>query len=126
MTLNIIRLELARDQDYPDGSSANGYEFVIPLNGDGRIDATAWRKVRERCRVRRFWEDEPDEQGHVIHRPGGTWAFHYDLQGDADEDEPGYKFDSHIFRVGEYVSLREQDGAMRTFRIVSVKPAPAQ
>src|SRR3990170_1305352 len=115
MTLNIVRLELARAQDYPDGSSANGYEFVIPLTDDGRIDAAAWRKVRERCRVRRFWEDEPNEQGHVVHRPGGTWAFHYDLQGDADEYEPGYKFDSHVFRPGEYVSLREQDGSMRTF-----------
>ena len=125
MTLSIVRLELARDQDYPDGSSANGYEFVVPLTGEGRIDALAWRKHRERCRVRRFWEEEPDEQGHVVHRPGGTWAFHYDLQGDADEDEPGYKFDSHVFRPGEYVSLREQDGSMRTFRIVSVKPAPA-
>ena len=125
MTLNIVRLELARDRDYPDGSSAKGYEFVVPLTVDGHIDALDWRKHRERCRVRRFWENEPDEHGHVIHRPGGTWAFHYDLKGDPDEDEPGYKFDSHIFRPGEYVSLREQDGEMRTFRIVSVKPAPA-
>lgn len=126
MTLSIIRLELARDPDYPDGSKSNGYEFVLPLTAEGHIDAETWRKNKERCRVRRFWEDEPDEQGHVVHRPGGTWVFHYDLQGDPDEDEPGFKFDSHVFRPGEYVSLREQDGEMRTFRVVTVNPAPAQ
>lgn len=126
MTLNIIRLELARDQDYPSGSNANGYEFVLPLDAEGHIDTDAWRENKKRCRVRRFWEDEPDEQGHVVRRPGGTWVFHYDLQGDADEDEPGFKFDSHTFRPDEYVSLREQDGEMRTFQIVSVKPTPAQ
>jgi len=126
MTLNIIRMELARDQDYPDGSHENGYEFVLPLNAEGSIDTDGWRKNKKRCRVRRFWEDEPDEQGHVVRRPGGTWAFHYDLRGDPDEDEPGYKFDSHVFRPGEYVSLREQDGEMRTFQIVFVKPAPVR
>ena len=126
MTLNIIRLELARDQDYPDGSNTNGYEFVLPLNAAGGIDVDGWRKHKKRCRVRRFWEGEPDEQGHVVHRPVGTWVFHYDLQGDPDEDEPGFKFDSHVFRPGEYVSLREQDGEMRTFRVITVKPAPAQ
>jgi hypothetical protein len=124
MTLSIVRLELARDKDYPEGSSANGYEVVLPLTADSHIDTEAWRKHRDRCRVRRFWDGEADEQGHVVHRPGGTWVFHYDLKGDPDEDEPGYKFDSHVFRTGEYVSLREQDGEMRTFRIVSVKPAP--
>jgi hypothetical protein len=124
MTLSIVRLELARDKDFPDGSSANGYEVVLPLTADSHIDTEAWRKHRERCRVRRFWDGEADEQGHVVHRPGGTWVFHYDLKGDPDEDEPGYKFGSHVFRTGEYVSLREQDGEMRTFRIVSVKPAP--
>ena len=123
MTLNIIRLELARDQDYPDGSNTNGYEFVLPLNAEGGIDVDGWRKHKKRCRVRRFWEGEPDEQGHVVHRPGGSWVFHYDLLGDPDEDEPGFKFDSHVFKDGEYVSLREQDGEMRTFRVASVKPA---
>ena len=38
---------------------------------------------------------------------------------DAD-DEPGFKFDKHVFKPGEYVSVREHDGKMRTFRVVSV------
>ena len=62
MALSIIRLELARDTDFPEGSSLHGYEFVAPLDGEGRIDADGWRAHRKRCRVRRFWEGEPDER----------------------------------------------------------------
>ena len=31
MTLRKIRLELARDHDFPDGSRHHGYELVAPL-----------------------------------------------------------------------------------------------
>lgn len=124
MTLRMVRLELARDPDYPEGSAHHGYEFVAPLNAEGHIDAEEWRGNKARCAVRRFWDGEPDERGHLVHRRGGTWAFHYDIQGDPDEDEPGWKFDTHVFKTGEYVSLREQDGELRTFRVVSVRLAP--
>ena len=125
MTLSLVRLELARDPEFPEGSGLRGYECVLPLTGDGHIDAEEWRAQRERCRVHRFWEGEPDERGHLVHKRGGTWAFHYDVEGDPDEDEPGFKFDQHVFKQGEYVSLREQDGSLRTFRVVSVKPSVA-
>ena len=126
MTLQTIRLELARDADFPQGSSEHGYEFVAPLGADGHIDAEGWRGARKNCRVRRFWEGEDEEQGHLIHlRGAGGWAFHYDIDGDPDVDEPGYKFDSHVFREGEYVSIREQDGRLRTFKVVTVRPARA-
>ncbi len=124
MTLSIIRLELARDAEHPSGSAGHGYEFVAPLDAEGHIDAEARRRVRGRCRVRRFWEGDPDEMGHLVHRRGGSWAFHYDVAGDPDEDEPGYKFDAHAFKQGEYVSLREVDGELMTFQVTSVRPAP--
>lgn len=123
MTLSKIRLELARDQDFPEGSSDHGYEAVVPLNADGHIDAQEWRHNKARCTVWRFWEGEPDERGHLVHRRGGTWAFHYDVRGDSEEDEPGWNFDTHVFKIGEYVSLREQDGELRTFRVVTVRRA---
>jgi len=123
MTLSNIRLELARDQGFPEGSSDHGYEIVVPLNTDGHIDADEWRHNKQRCVVRRFWDGEPDERGHLVHRRGGTWAFHYDIRGDPEDDEPGWKFDTHVFKVGEYVSLRDQDSELRTFRVVSVRPA---
>lgn len=118
--LNKIRLELARDHDFPNGSRQHGYEFVAPLDEAGHIDAEQWRDHRDRCRVRRFWAGEDDEIGHVVRRPGGSWAFHYDIEGDAEDDESGYRFASHAFKPGEYVSIREQDEELRTFRVVSV------
>lgn len=34
MALKKIRLELARDHDFPEGSSDHGYEFVVPVNAE--------------------------------------------------------------------------------------------
>jgi hypothetical protein len=55
MTLQRIRIELARDQEFPSGSHERGYEFVAPLDADWHIDAAEWRRERARCRARRFW-----------------------------------------------------------------------
>lgn len=123
MTLQKIRLELARDPEFPEGSSEHGYEFVAPLGADSHIDAEGWRAARKDCWVRRFWGHEGEEKGHLIHlRGSGGWAFHYDVDGNPDDDEPGFKFDSHVFRQGEYVSIREHDGRLRTFKVVTVRP----
>lgn len=122
MSLKTIRLELARDTDFPEGSNKHGYEFTVPLDAEDHIDVDEWHKYRENCRVRRFWGDEAEEVGHVIHTQGRRWAFHYDISGNPDSDEPGYKFDSHAFRQGEYVSLTEQDGSLRTFVVAAIRP----
>lgn len=118
--LKRVRLELARDHDFPDGSPRHGYDFIAPLDGDGHIIAREHARLRDRCRVRRFWGEAPDEVGHIVRKPGGAWAFHYDIHGDAANDEAGYRFDAHAFRPGEYVSIREHDGHLRTFRVRSV------
>jgi hypothetical protein len=118
MAFSKIRLELARDHDFPEGSRDRGYEFVAPLSDPGHILASEWNSTRERCRVRRFWGDQDDEIGHLVRKPGGAWAFHYDLLGDADDDETGYRFGDHRFAPGEYVSIQEHDDVLRTFRVV--------
>jgi hypothetical protein len=121
MSLSKIRLELARDHDFPDGSRDRGYEFTAPLADDGRIAATEWKPARDRCRVRRFWSGQPDEVGHLVRKPGGSWAFHYDLLGDVDDEETGYRFGDHRFLFGEYVSIKEHDDVLRTFKVTMVK-----
>lgn len=121
MTLKHIRLELARDHDYPNGSRACGYEFVAPLSEKGALDPEAWKKHRAECRVTRFWEGSKPEIGHLVRKPGGSWAFHYDVFGDEDDDETGYRFNHEVFSEGEYVSIREHDDKMRTFRVVAVR-----
>ncbi len=121
--LSEIRLELARDKDFPEGSATHGYEFTVPLDVDGHIDAKAWKTLRNRCGVRRFWGTQAEEKGHLRHTKGRQWAFHYDVEGDEVHDETGVKFDRHTFKVGEYVSVLEQDGQIRTFKVASVRPA---
>ncbi|MBX9591284.1 MAG: hypothetical protein K2X43_18500 [Hyphomonadaceae bacterium] len=118
--LRRVRLELARDHEFPNGSSERGYEFIAPLDSRGRIDLAAWKTLRDRCRVRRFWAHERDEVGHIVHKRG-TWAFHYDIHGDPNHDETGFRLDAHTFVPSEYVSIKEQDGVLRTFRVVSVR-----
>jgi len=118
MTLKRIRLELARDHDFPDGSRERGYEIIAPLDDSDHLIAEEWRKERDKCRVRRFWAGEV-EMGHLVHKRGGTWAIDYNPTTEED-DEPGFKFDKHKFTPGEYVSLKEHDGVMRTFHVASV------
>lgn len=118
--LRHVHLELARDPEHPVGSSRHRYEFVAPLDKHGHIVAEAWRMLRDRCRVRRIGGDGPVEVGHLVHKPGGSWAFHYDIHGDPAHDEGGYRFDTHTFVPGEYVSIREQDGDMHTFLVKAV------
>lgn len=120
-----IRLELARSKEFPNGSAGHGYEFVAPLDGNGRIDPALWQKERAHCRVRRFWGDE-EETGRLLHRPGGPeharWVFDYDNAAEYD-DEAGFRFGAHVFRQGEYVSIADEAGALHTFRVVTVTPA---
>ena len=119
MTMKRVRLELARDKDFPNGSRTHGYEFAAPLTDDGHLDAAEWRVSRARCRVKRFWEGEPSEMGLLMHRPGGSWLFDYNTSSH-DDDEKGFKFSTHTFVPGEYVSVREHDGVLRTFRVAAV------
>ncbi len=120
MSLQRVRLELARTREFPDGSAAHGYEFVAPLDAKGHLDTAGWATSKAACTVRRFWQGEPDEHGTLIHGRGG-WAFSY-APGEED-DEPIFKFDRHNFIAGEYVTVTEHDGVARPFRIVHVTPA---
>ena len=123
--LKRIRLNLARTKEFPSGSARHGYEFVAPLDVSWHIDPALWQKHRDHCRVRRFWGDD-EQVGRLIHKPGGPehaqWLFDY--EGTAGgEDEAGYRFGSHSFRPGEYVSIRDEDGKLQTFQVVSVESA---
>jgi hypothetical protein len=121
-----IRLTLARSKEFPQGSLYHGYEFVAPLDGKSHIDVELWKKNREHCRVRRFWQGEDDQVGLLVHKPGGPehgrWIFDYNV-GRADDDESGYRFGAHAFQLGEYVSISDEDGEMHTYKVASVEPA---
>jgi hypothetical protein len=126
--LHRVRLELARSREYPEGSARHGYEITAPLDPNGLLDAQEWRSKRAQCRVRRFWAGEPDLHGRLMHRAGGaggaTWLIDYN-QDTSDDDEAGYRLGSHRFQAGEYVSLRDEDGELHTFKVAQVKAIEA-
>lgn len=117
--MHAIRLELARDKETPEGSARRGYLFHAPLDREGHLDAAAWRELAPFCNVTRFWDGEESELGTLVRHADGQWVFDYDPEDEAD-DEPGFRFGAHVFREGEYVSIREHDGRERTFRVASV------
>ncbi|MGE4219366.1 MAG: hypothetical protein AB7G39_07955 [Alphaproteobacteria bacterium] len=119
MTMRHVRLELARSPGFPEGSIHHGYEFNLPLTADGHIDLDAWGKAKKDCTVRRFWQGQADEHGHLT-RHGKGWAFSYDPTT-TDDDEPLFRFESHPFKAGEYVSITEHDGVQRPFKVVYVR-----
>jgi hypothetical protein len=123
--LKHIRLELARSKEYPSGSPRHGYDLIAPLDEAGHIDPELWRKYRRSCRVRRFWDDEEEAIGTLVHKPGGSeharWMFDYGTGSD-DDEESGYRFGAHTFSTGEYVSIRDHAGELHTFCVASVEP----
>lgn len=126
VALKLIRLNLARSKDFPDGSARHGYEIVAPLDHAGHIDIAAWKDHRGQCRVKRIWDGEETAAGLLVHKPGGAehahWVFDHDA-ADPTDDEAGYRFGSHSFVPGEYVSVRGADNSMHTFVVANVTPA---
>jgi hypothetical protein len=108
---------------FPTGSAWHGYEFVAPLTTDGQVDRGTWNKLREVCRVTRYWGDEPEEHGNFVHT-GNGWGFKYP-KGSEIERETLFKLDRHRFTPGGYVTVTEPDGEQRPFRVVAMTPAMA-
>ncbi len=120
MTLYRIHMNAARSEEHPEGSDKHGYDFVAPLDADHHLDPEAWKAHKEDCIVRRFTDGEPDERGLLRHI-GKGWTIDYDPTS-TDDNEPFFKLDKHLISVGEYLSVTEHDGEMRTFHIVAVQP----
>jgi hypothetical protein len=122
-TLRKITLHAARSKAFPDGSIRHGYEFHAPLTPDGRIDLEGWKAHRGECFAHRYWGDEPPMSGLLVHRAGGrggaTWRFELGAGARFDDEESGYRFGDHTFRPEDYVSIREADGELMTFKVVA-------
>jgi hypothetical protein len=120
MTWKIVRLELARTEDFPEGSSARQYILTLPLDESDLIDADVIGAQPARATVRRIWEGEADRHGYVIRTEQG-WALSYALG--EDDDEPVFHLETHRIRTGEYLTITESDGEVLPFRIAQCDAA---
>jgi hypothetical protein len=117
MTLTRIRLELARSEGFPEGSSAIGYDLIAPLTADGHLDAALWSAHKDACTVRHF-ANAHQERGALAHNAKG-WFFDY--KRGHEDDEPLFRLDHHVLKPGEYVSVTEHNGKLMTFKVVSAE-----
>lgn len=115
----VIRLAPNPGTEFSDGDDHRGYSFVAPLDGDGRVDAAAFEAAGETCTVRRFTPDDDPQEG-VLRRRGEAWFFDYE-EGE-DDDEPVHRLSDHRFQVGEYVSVRDEDGRLLAYKVTEVAP----
>lgn len=122
MTLTRITLRLARNPDYgfPEGDEARGYTLALPLDAANHIDEAGWHAARERCTVESFAPDEDQLRGR-LNRRGHNWFFDYDA-GETVDDEPLFKLERHSFGIGDYVTIRDDEDRMLTYRVSSAQP----
>ena len=118
MPMKCIRLELARDPDFPEGSRERGYEFAAPLDERGWLLPAEWRAKRVSCRVKSLRPGGAVEFGSLVWR-AGVWAFDCGMER-ADSEAQGFKLGTHRFVPGEYIAFRDSNGVQRTFRIARV------
>ena len=49
MTLYRVRMVLARNDEFPEGSNAHGYDLVVPLDDAGKLDPVSWKNHTKDC-----------------------------------------------------------------------------
>lgn len=109
-----VRLLLAREKGHPLGDRNEGYDLVVPLDAENRLDAAEWKAHQKACRVRRFRAGSEDLVGHLRRKPGGQWYFDY-AEGEGD-NETGFRLGDERFVQGEYVSI-SREGTMHTYKV---------
>jgi hypothetical protein len=123
MSLSRIVMRLARNPgtEFAGGDDHRGYTLVAPLDAAGKLDADAFAKTSKSCTVHRFVPDEDAVDG-VLGRRSGQWFFNY---GEDDDlaDEPVYRLGDHIFAVGEYVTVTDEDARPLTYKVTELTPA---
>ena len=64
-----VRLLLAREKAHPEGERGEGYDLLVPLDAEGRLDAREWKIHQAACRVRRFGGRDGERVGRLRRKP---------------------------------------------------------
>jgi hypothetical protein len=109
-----VTLVLARCREFPGGDPRRGYELLVPLKEDRRLDLEAWKGRRHGNPVRRFSSGFGEAWGEL------RWFLAFG-HGEAGE-EAFIAEDDGSFALGEEVPIIEWDGQVRIFRVVALAP----
>lgn len=109
----VIRLELGRTPQFPNGSPSRTYLLRIPLGPDGTIDAQAQAADPRGATVRRYWPQQPDRSGYLVPQ-GDGWAFSASPGG---KGECQIRLPNQRFGFDEEVSMIDPDGDSLPFRV---------
>ena len=117
VALRKVVLNAARSKEFPEGSIRHGYDFIAPFD---------WRRPHRSRSLAganrgRVFRPNASGGGEPVDarapRPSRGRPRRLDLgpsewkAGSRDEpEEEGFRFGDHAFRVGEYVSVREEEG----------------
>lgn len=113
-----VRLLLAREKGHPSGEEDQGYDLLVPLDDENRLDPVEWKNHQTACRVRRFDEGQEEKIGRLRRKPGGQWYFDYEA-GESD-DELGFRLGEERFLTGEYISIGRRPD-YHVYRVVRVE-----
>ena len=129
MKWKLIRLELASSWQFPRGSAGRSYLVRLPLKDDGTIDTAALEAQPSRATVRRYWPNEADMVGNLVHTPMG-YAIRYEMNGSArlnghsssnGHSEPRlFQFGADSIKLGDEICLTEPDGHQVRYRIANL------
>lgn len=108
LTRVVLRLSRNPDAGFPGGDDDRGYVIKAPLDENGKFDAELWKQYKKQCTVDRFSPDEGEEaDGWLTHR-GNKWFFHWD-EADEGPDDRVYRLGEHTLRLGDYVTIHDED-----------------
>jgi hypothetical protein len=120
LTRVILRLGRNPEAGYPEGDDSHGYVLVAPLTHDGVLDDTLWQAHRGDCTVKRFTPDPDERADGVLSRRGDNWFFHFDGE-DVGGDESVFRLGAHRLLPGEYLTVRETDGDVLTYKVTETQ-----
>ena len=115
-----VLLELANSREFPGGNEACGYEMMLPLAPDRRLELSAWERQRYGNGVHRFWLHQKEQHGRLRHDRDGCFLV---FGHGENTDEAVFESDRERFTAGSRVAITEFDGQTRVYRVVGLAPA---
>jgi len=116
-----IELALADQVGSRRGDTKHGYSLHLPLTVEGHVDESAFLHHADLFVVVRRRRGQADRPGKLLRGRPGSWMFQYD-GADRGADDTSFRLSEVHFAPGRFLSVTEDDGATRAFKVTSVTP----